>query len=277
MNLKEVHEVVNKFQRAVFKNASFIDSGFFTSSFKGSGLQFKEHQVYNYGDEVRFIDWKLLARKNIPYVKTFEEERNVDVKIIVDCSEGLIVSHNKKSKFESILEMCAVLILFAGKTKDTVSITLLGEKQIYLSNLSGENGLVRLISILNSEELIQPSGKPDIVNFYKFCLNRNDNGFKSLSSFKKGPFIVFSSFLNSRYDFFEKVFKGQNTHFFNLRCPFEKDIGKKRFMFTGLFHSNLFLDKELNQEKLKKIININLEKTPLVEFVEGIMSYATRI
>ena len=75
MDLKKVHDVANRFQRNVFRNSSHISSGFFASSFKGAGLQFKEHQVYNYGDEVRFIDWKLLARKKYPLYKNIRRRK----------------------------------------------------------------------------------------------------------------------------------------------------------------------------------------------------------
>ena len=47
---------------------------------------FKEHQIYSHGDDVRFIDWKLLAKSQTPYIKTFEEERNVEISIILDAT-----------------------------------------------------------------------------------------------------------------------------------------------------------------------------------------------
>lgn len=278
MDLQKVHSVVNRFQKGIFRNSSFFDSGFFASSFKGAGLQFKEHQVYNYGDEVRFIDWKLLARKNTPYIKTFEEERNVEVKIIVDCHPNFILSHDGKSKFITMIEMCAILILFAGKTKDKVSFYLVGNKIIRINNLSGEDGLIKLIARLGSIGLLNDDGKPIMSSIFDFCNNKFDQKvFKKIGDFKKGPFVIFSPFNDGQYGFFEKLFMNKNTHMFKLNCPFENEVKSYRFLTGGLKYITKLLDKEDINSPATKIINIKLESTPLIDFVEGIRSNESRI
>ena len=276
MDLRSVHEVVNRFQKIIFKNSNYIDSGFFVSSFKGAGLQFKEHQVYSYGDELRFIDWKMLAKKNQPYIKTFEEERNINVKFIVDCHSNFVLSHKNKSKFVSILEMCAILIIFAGKTKDTVSIYFFGEKNFVVNNLCGNSGLLKLISTLNAYGLVDDGGNPNYNNFIKYC--RNDfykEKYDLIYGLNKGPFILFSIFNDGRYDLFKKLFAGKNTHFFEIRCPFEKDEGRFIFKTTGINCENKFKSMDLFEEK--RIVYLDIDKSPLVRFVEGIMSYEKRI
>ena len=62
MDLKKVNTVVSKLQASIFKNSNSFSIGMLKSHFRGTGLQFKEHQVYNYGDDVRFIDWSILAK-----------------------------------------------------------------------------------------------------------------------------------------------------------------------------------------------------------------------
>ena len=276
MDLKTVHEVTNRFQKIIFKNSSYIDSGFFVSSFKGAGLQFKEHQVYNYGDEIRFIDWKLLARKNQPYIKTFEEERNIEVKIIIDCNSNFILGYNGKSKFSSILEMCAVLILFAGKTKDKVSIFFVGKKCINVKGLSGEPGLVKMISRLNSEFLVDDSGKVNHEHYLNFCEDQfSRQKYHHVLREKNGPFILFSRFNDGRYDLLRRIFSNQNTHFFELRCPFEQKKNKFKFSLTGLFGDNHIKE---NIDKTRTYVSyIDIDDAPLVNFVEGIMSHDKRI
>jgi uncharacterized protein (DUF58 family) len=77
VNIAEVRRVVGRIQASLFKNSNSTSVGVLKSQFRGTGLQFREHQVYEPGDDVRFIDWKILAKMNTPYIKTFEEERNV--------------------------------------------------------------------------------------------------------------------------------------------------------------------------------------------------------
>lgn len=278
MDLKKVHEVANRFQRNVFKNSSHISAGFFASSFKGAGLQFKEHQVYNYGDEVRFIDWKLLARKNTPYVKTFEEERNVEVKIIIDCHLNYLLCHDGVSKFSNVLEMIAVLILFAGKTKDSVSCYFVGQRPLEIRKLSGENGLIKLISSLISSGLVEEDGTPKVGNLYDFCLNEfGERKYSQLLNLKKGPFVIFSIFDDSRYQYFKKIYGHKNTHFFNLKCPFEKEAGSFQLNVSGMKVVGKLLDQVEKEKRSKVVTIIDMENSPLVKFVEGIMSNEKRV
>ena len=278
MDLKKVHEVVNKFQRNIFKSSSYINAGFFASSFKGAGLQFKEHQIYNYGDEVRFIDWKLLARKNTPYIKTFEEERNIEVKIIIDVHSNLLLCHKEKSKMSNILEMIAVLILFAGKTKDYVSCYFVGTRTLVLKKLSGENGLLKLMSSLISHGLISEDGKPLAGNINGICINEfSERNYSRLLEIQKGPFVLFSVFDDDRYTFFKKIYGNKNTHFFNLKCPFEKELGRYQYFTSGLRVVNRLLDEVQHEKRSKVVTVIDVENSPLVNFVEGIMSNDKRV
>ena len=278
MDLKKVHSIANRFQKNIFKDSSFINSGFFASSFKGSGLQFKEHQIYNYGDEIRFIDWKLLARKNIPYIKTFEEERNVEVKIIIDCHKNYILSYDGISKFVNILEMCALLILFAGKTKDFISCYVLGKRPIVIKKLSGENGILKFISLLSNEGIVSDDGFLNLDNYINFCNDEFSNkNYSHLSEIKKGPFVIFSIPDKDKFDFFRKILRNENTHFFNLKCPFEKDLSKYRYTFTGLKINNRYRDIKDLDSCDKYIKNIFLDEMPLTSFVEGLMSHDKKL
>ena len=82
MNISEVRKVVGRLKASLFKRANSHSIGMLKTNVRGTGLQFKEHQVYTHGDDVRFIDWKILAKTSHPYVKTFVEERNLETKLI---------------------------------------------------------------------------------------------------------------------------------------------------------------------------------------------------
>ena len=76
------------------------------------GLQFKEHQIYCHGDDVRFIDWKLYARTNTPYIKTFEEERNVEIIIFIDLSLSMLMGHRGIDKASGSNQYCMLNFIY---------------------------------------------------------------------------------------------------------------------------------------------------------------------
>ena len=111
MNLLEIEKIVSKIQSNLFKNSNSFSVGMLKSHFKGAGLQFKEHQVYNPGDDVRFIDWKLSAKTQNTFVKTFEEERNVEINVVIDVSNSMFVGYKNVSKLRKIAnyEPCSTI------------------------------------------------------------------------------------------------------------------------------------------------------------------------
>ena len=80
-------------------------------------MQFKEHQIYQYGDDVRFIDWGLLARKDMTYVKTFEEERNVHILCVLPIRSSMMFKDAHETKIEAALETICFFILMPGKQR----------------------------------------------------------------------------------------------------------------------------------------------------------------
>src|SRR5690606_12962703 len=128
MNLKEIERIVGTIQSHIFKNSNAYSAGMLKSHFRGSGLQFREHQIYVPGDDVRFIDWKLTARSQNIYIKTFEEERNVEMAVVVDLSHSLLYGYKDTSKLQAIVEIVALLYILAGETNDLVRVIIWNEK-----------------------------------------------------------------------------------------------------------------------------------------------------
>jgi uncharacterized protein (DUF58 family) len=93
-----------------------IFSGEYHSAFKGRGMAFSEVREYQHGDEIRTIDWNVTARFNHPYVKIFEEEREMTVMLLVDVSGSKEFGTQVKSKQELATEICAVLHFRLFKT-----------------------------------------------------------------------------------------------------------------------------------------------------------------
>jgi Protein of unknown function DUF58 len=158
MNLKEIERVVGMIQTHIFKNSNAFSAGMLKSHFRGSGLQFREHQVYVPGDDVRFIDWKLSARSQNTYVKTFEEERNVEIVILLDLSQTLLYGFEGVSKLEAIIEIIGLLYVLAGETHDLVRVVIWGKKTMNLPPKKGKEGLTLFISVLEQMGLLDKKG-----------------------------------------------------------------------------------------------------------------------
>src|SRR5688572_28915781 len=109
MNIQEVRKVVGRIKSHLFKNSNSYAIGMLRSHFRGSGLQVKEHQVYMAGDDVRFIDWRMLAKTGNPYIKTFEEERNVEIVVVIDVGPTMYIGHKGVSKLQAAVEVCCLL------------------------------------------------------------------------------------------------------------------------------------------------------------------------
>ena len=159
MNLKEIERVVGMIQSHIFKNSNAYATGMLKSHFRGSGLQFREHQIYVPGDDVRFIDWKLSARSTNTYIKTFEEERNVEIVVFLDLSQTLFYGYNEVSKLQALIEIIALLYLLAGETHDAIRVIIWSDKAINLPPKKGKEGLTIFISSLEKLGVIDQNGK----------------------------------------------------------------------------------------------------------------------
>src|SRR5690606_21549613 len=159
MNLKEIERVVASIQSHVFKKSNAYASGLLKSHFRGSGLQFREHQVYVPGDDVRFIDWKLSARSSNVYIKTFEEERNVEIVIFLDLSHTLLYGYNGTSKLQAAIEIIALLYVLAGQTHDVIRTIIWAEHVHNLPPKKGHEGLALFISVMQKLGLLDNDGK----------------------------------------------------------------------------------------------------------------------
>jgi len=132
--------------------------GGYHSAFKGRGMSFSEVRSYQYGDDVRNIDWNVTARTGEPFVKIFEEEREVNVLLIADVSPSSFYgTGNGADKREFITELCAVLAFSAGSNHDKTGLLLFSDKpEMYIAPAQGRPHNLRIIRELLE---IEPKGK----------------------------------------------------------------------------------------------------------------------
>lgn len=132
-------------------------AGEYHSTFKGRGMSFSEVRDYQYGDDVRNIDWNVTARYQTPYVKVFEEERELTLMLLVDLSQSAFYGTDGRLRNERMAEICAVLAFSAIKNNDKVGLILFSDEvELFLPPKKGRAHILRIIRELVDFE---PKGK----------------------------------------------------------------------------------------------------------------------
>ena len=123
LNMMDANELIKKVRKIEIKTrglSSNIFAGQYHSAFKGRGMAFSEVREYQYGDDVRDIDWNVTARFNKPYVKVFEEERELTVMLLVDMSSSLDFGTSGMYKKDMVAEIAATLAFAAIQNNDKI-------------------------------------------------------------------------------------------------------------------------------------------------------------
>src|ERR1700751_5079508 len=124
-------EILKKVRRIEIKTkglSNHIFAGEYHSTFKGRGMSFSEVREYTPGDDVKSIDWNVTARFSHPYVKVFEEERELTVMLLVDVSDSSLFGTQKRLKRELITEICAGFSFAASTNNDKVGVIFFSDK-----------------------------------------------------------------------------------------------------------------------------------------------------
>jgi len=153
-------ELVRKVRTVEIKTRGLsnqIFSGEYHSAFKGRGMAFSENREYAHGDEIRTIDWNVTARMGHPYVKVFEEERELTVMILVDVSASENFGSKESLKNQIITELSAVLAFSAIQNNDKIGVLLFSDQiEKFIPPKKGKGHILRII-----RELLEfkPKGK----------------------------------------------------------------------------------------------------------------------
>lgn len=226
MNLKEIERVVGLIQTHIFRNSNAYSAGMLKSHFRGSGLQFREHQVYVPGDDVRFIDWKLSARSSNIYIKTFEEERNVEMVVVFDLSQTLLYGFEGVSKLQAMIEIVGLLYLLAGQTHDLVRVIIWGEKTINLPPKKGREGLTLFISFLEKLGLLDKDGRVILKQNDLLNSNSEENKIAQVKAFlarRKEVIYLGDLSLVKNKEIWGKILDKKNMHCFRIFSPVDKN------------------------------------------------------
>lgn len=127
----ETSELIKKVRKIEIKTRGLshnIFAGQYHSAFKGRGMSFSEVREYQYGDDVRDIDWNVTARFNKPYIKVFEEERELTVMLMVDLSSSLDFGTVNQTKRDMVTEIAATLAFAAIQNNDKIGVIFFTDK-----------------------------------------------------------------------------------------------------------------------------------------------------
>lgn len=169
----ETSELIKKVRKIEIKTKGLISevfSGSYHSAFKGKGMTFSEFREYQHGDDIRNIGWKQTARFNHPFVKVFEEERELTVMLLVDISASGSFGTKVQLKQELITEICAVVSFSAIQNNDKIGVIFFTDKiEKFIPPKKGKSHILRIIRELI--EFTPEHTQTDISQVLKYFTN----------------------------------------------------------------------------------------------------------
>tara|TARA_B100000749_G_C18422585_1_gene464155 strand:+ start:803 stop:1669 length:867 start_codon:yes stop_codon:yes gene_type:complete len=190
MDTKELLKKVRKIEIKSRRLSDNLFGGEYLSTFKGRGMTFSEVRKYEFGDDIRSIDWNVTARYNEPFIKIFEEERELTVMLLVDVSGSEAFATKNKLKKEIITEIAATLAFSALKNNDKVGAILFSDKvELFIPPNKGKTRILRIIRELI--EFTPNSIKTNIDSSLRFLLNVIQ---------KKAIVFLLSDFIDDNYE-----------------------------------------------------------------------------
>jgi len=145
----ETSELIKKVRKIEIKTrglSNHIFAGEYHSAFKGKGMTFSEVREYQFGDDIRNIDWNVTARFNIPFVKIYEEERELTVMLLIDLSGSSNFGSKVMLKRELITELAAVLSFSAIQNNDKIGVIIFTDKiEKFIPPKKGKQHILRII------------------------------------------------------------------------------------------------------------------------------------
>ena len=190
METKDLLKKVRKIEIKTRRLSDHIFSGEYHTSFKGRGMTFSEVRQYQYGDDIRAIDWNVTARYNEAHVKVFEEERELTMMLMVDISGSESFGSKNQFKKDIVTEIAATMAFSATQNNDKIGLILFSDQiELYIPPKKGKSHVLRII-----RELIEfhpKSNKTDVAQALKFL---------SGTQKKKAIVFVISDFMSDEYE-----------------------------------------------------------------------------
>ena len=239
--------------------ANFLSTEFFAgeyeSAFKGKGLEFEEIREYEFGDDIRLIDWKTTAKTGKLHVKKYHEEREISVILAVDISSSMEFGTKWQTKSELANEIAALISYTALKSNDKVGLLLFADKPVkFIPPRKGRNHIWSIIRTLVSAEIenkINDNNGNSIENALKFLADiiKRKSVIFLISDFITDDFSKTLKALKKRFDIVPVLISDKYEIEFFEKTKFFSFIEPEKF-------SHIFYKKENNvNDRLKEYYN----------------------
>jgi uncharacterized protein (DUF58 family) len=223
MDAAEIFKKVRKIEIKTRGLSNQIFSGQYHSIFKGRGMAFSEVREYQYGDDIRNIDWNVTARFNHPYIKTFEEERELTVMLLIDVSGSNEFGTKNATKEEYITEIAAVLAFSAIQNNDKVGVIFFSNQiEKFIPPKKGTSHILRIIrELVDFKTQNQGTNVGESLRFLTNAIKKRCTAF------------VLSDFMDKKFD--EAIQIANNKHdviairIYDARETVLPDIGLTKF------------------------------------------------
>ena len=201
----ETSDLIKKVRKIEIKTRGLshnIFAGEYHSAFKGRGMSFSEVREYQYGDDVRDIDWNVTARFNKPYIKVFEEERELTVMLVIDLSESLDFGTVRQAKRDMVTEIAATIAFAAIQNNDKIGVIFFTDRvEKFIPPQKGRKHILYIIrELLNFEP---QSSRTDIsvpLQFLTNALKKRCTAFVISDFIDNGDFKNAMTIANRKHD-----------------------------------------------------------------------------
>lgn len=202
METKELLKKVREIEIRTRGLTKQVFSGEYSSAFKGRGMTFSEVRNYQFQDDVRNIDWNVTARFNEPYVKVYEEERELSVFLILDVSGSNHFGTTDKTKHELMLETAAVLAFSAVANNDKVGVIFVSDKvEKYIPPKKGRTHAMRILrELINIEPESKGTHLNEGIRFFRNIVKKRSICFVISDFYDENDFMYGLKIANSRHD-----------------------------------------------------------------------------
>lgn len=178
----ETSELIKKVRKIEIKTRGLsrnIFAGEYHSAFKGRGMAFSEVREYQFGDDIRNIDWNVTARYSHPYVKIYEEERELTVMLLIDVSGSREFGTSEKFKKNVITEMAAVLAFSAMQNNDKIGVIFFSDViEKFIPPKKGKSHVLRIIAdLIAFEPQNRGTNIPETLRYLTNALKKRSTAF----------------------------------------------------------------------------------------------------
>ena len=202
METSEIIKTVRMIEIKTRGLSSNIFAGQYHSAFKGRGMAFSEVREYQYGDDVRDIDWNVTARFNKPYVKVFEEERELTVMLLIDVSGSLDFGTQKQLKRDMVTEIAATLAFSAIQNNDKIGVVFFSDKiEKYIPPKKGRKHILYIIrEMLDFHAESRRTNVAQAIEFLTGVSKRRCTAFLLSDFFDRQEFLQQLTIANRKHD-----------------------------------------------------------------------------